>query len=196
MNLSATINAMYADPNRDEFAFWTHIKSYVGKLVNPIVTQDLIDETVQDVLIQIIDSMDRFKAVDVTSFTRWISGIAWRRASTAVRDQYRAKEIPNSQIGTLNDQGVWEPYDLASLEVPISDDVYNELLDRELKDERNTKMLDDLRTRIQADHLPLFDALRSGLNKTDATRQTGVNYTTALHRIKSWRKLAAKKGNS
>ena len=192
MKLSEQINAQYLDPNRDEFAFWSSIRDYVGKVCNRWVSQDFIDEVTQDTTHQVWSSLGKFKPVDTSSFTRWNS-LAF---AGAVLTNYLvitmiSKEIAISQLGAEGSDGEFIELDFEQLTAPLSEDHYKDLLDRELRDIGLLLQLRHIRGLLQRQDLPLFDLLRAGKNQAQAARALYISSGTVMNRIKAWRKIAA-----
>lgn len=192
MYLSTQINRMFDDPNRDEIAFWTLIQSYVAKQANRLVGQDRMNDLTTDVLEQVFQSLPRFKRdpkYPHSSFTRWISGIASRRAANLIRESYRAneKETPVSQAGTYVNDDKWLPAKLSALEFDdVSDDDYQTELDVEVRPAQISAMLDGIRAQIDPVDHALFAATRSGTPFARAAAEQGVHPDTARAHRKSW----------
>jgi RNA polymerase sigma factor (sigma-70 family) len=193
-DLSSRLNAMYADPGRDELAFWKLLRSYVSRVCNALVDQQSLDDLTQDALIQIFKSMPKFRPDpehNGTSFSRWVVGICKRRALDLVRARYRDRHVPASQFSLRKDhEDGFEPFDVTTLEAKITPERYFETLDSELLPARVASALDRLRGWLAAKHWPLFDLLRSGVRVSDAARRLHIKPNTAYARVKAWQKVA------
>jgi DNA-directed RNA polymerase specialized sigma24 family protein len=201
-NVSQRLNEMFADRNRDELAFWTLVQDYVGRILNGRVAQDVLPELTQDILIEAFKSLPRFKARKEhdggyaeswngnTSFTRWLSGICWRRGANIFRDLAQQKEVAISQIGTWTDDDTFEPAELSVLEMESDTIPYTERLDAINRTDRVSNTLDAVRARLSAKDRKLFDLLRRGMSHLNASRKCGIAKSSVHDRIVKWRQLA------
>ena len=194
-NPSEVINAMFADPNRDEIQFWQHLEDYVGSLCNRLMKQDLLQELVQDVLIQVFKSLPRFKPnpdYPGSSFTRWVSGICKRRSWDLYKQQFSKREIAISQLGTfIHDDTEWDEYDFTEVEDATSAAAFDEALAMQTHDQEVSARLDTFRSRLTDPiDVQLFDLMRAGSTRRAAAGLLGVSQHQSDYRSAKWKQLA------
>ena len=168
MNLSAEIDRMFSDPNRDEHRFWTLIQSYVERVGSKLVSQDDIALLVQNVLIVISNGMSKFKVRhdhDVgghnRSFTIWICVIVKTEANSMLsKKSYQFKrDLDFDRLGQRNDDGEWTPFDIPD---PRWSDTESEE-DKQAKADEVSRRLDSFRPLLNDEDKRLFDMLQGGL---------------------------------
>ena len=207
MNVSATLNAMFIEnPNRDDSEFWSLLKNYIARTANSLVPNPLNEDLTQDVLYQIVCSMGKFAhqpGHNGSSFTRWVSGIVWRRAGDLKRAVYGAREVPASNVSmpelpALNvgtfDGDKWQPVDLSDLASGLNDSEYESALSAETWPALAESALKNTRAALTERDVPLFDEIRkTGLIKPSAL-SVGLKSGTAYSRLRSWSKLVESPG--
>lgn len=74
----------------------TRYQNYVFKIVSGILPNDVVEETAQDVFIEVFRSLAKYN--DQMPFKKWLAGIAVHRSYDYWRRYYRSKEVPLSSL--------------------------------------------------------------------------------------------------
>ena len=199
VNVSARLNELFADPNRDDYAFFSLLKDYVARMGNALVSQSQIEELTADVLFQILTSLalGKFKHQpehNGSSFTRWVSGVTFRRAGDLKRAFHGAREVSASNVGTYVDDDVWVSADLTALALQLTDDEFDDSLKVESWPALVKETLERTRASISARDVDLFDEIRLRGEIKPSALSIGLKSGTAYSRLRSWSKLVESPG--
>ncbi len=74
----------------------TRYQNYVFKIVSGILPNDVVEETAQDVFIEVYRSLAKYN--DQMPFKKWLAGVAVHRSYDYWRRYYRSKEVPLSAL--------------------------------------------------------------------------------------------------
>nr|WP_320048198.1 RNA polymerase sigma factor [uncultured Desulfuromonas sp.] len=74
----------------------TRYQNYVFKIVSGILPNDVVEETAQDVFIEVYRSLAKYN--QQMPFKKWLAGIAVHRSYDYWRRYYRSKEVPLSAL--------------------------------------------------------------------------------------------------
>jgi DNA-directed RNA polymerase specialized sigma24 family protein len=190
-SISGRLNRMYADPNRDESAFWELLLRYIIRVANGHAPNRMLREIAQDVAVEVWTCLPRFESNPDhagTSFSRWVVGVTKRRAWDAARAPHRDRSIPASQLPSEQD---FEPTNAQPADIALAT-----LITKEERPAQATAAADAFRSLVRETDLALFDLLRSGVSRAEAARQLGMTHRHATNITLRWQRLARRKGLS
>lgn len=175
-----------ADPVGNREQFWSAVCSFISRCCRN-VPERLKEDLVQDISIEVMTNMDRFKPG--TNFQKWLSAIIRNLRADCFRiGVYQCREKPFSQLGAWNDDGTYSEFELSG--------VNHDSIDKDEMDEPSeaqriavaTARLDSIRAQLKkpAD-LQLFDLLRSGLSLAQAAMRMGTTYSAVQRRFARWK---------
>jgi RNA polymerase sigma factor (sigma-70 family) len=203
---SAAVNSLYLEMTSAapidraliERRFWLAVQRYVARVVNKTGTANhLISEIVQDVLIEINRCRDRFRPdpkYPDSSFSRWVCVIARNRTHylTKLFFQNAKRTVPISQTGSqLDESGEYAVRDISIFVRELTASDIDDALDLELRSTNADPALDKLSQFLSPRDRSRLALLRSGLDRHEVARRTGVTKHTLTALIGKWRRLAA-----
>ncbi len=169
MRLSDQINLMYADPGRDDAAFWGLVRRYIHNTARLFVRDpDLAEDATQQAVLDAV----RYVWSGATSphpLTKLLFTMARCHAYQEwTRDRVRRECVEDIEGFT-----------------PAGDDTHITLA-RESDAAHASEALDEIRTTIKPRDYALFDLLRSGVPMTQAAHLLGLNHRTGSYRASTW----------
>jgi RNA polymerase sigma factor (sigma-70 family) len=142
---------------------------------------------VQDIVIEIMTHLDRFKPG--TDFQKWVSAIIRNmRADCFTNNVYSAREVPVSQFGRWTDDGDFVEFEATAIDAQDTEDVFPDEHDAHLH-----STLDALRTGVcDGTDRQVFDLLRIGMNLAQVAMRLGISHDAARQRFSRLKKKLGK----
>jgi RNA polymerase sigma factor (sigma-70 family) len=187
---------MYADPNRDQDAFWQLVIKYVRGVVFRRVKPYQVDDVVGYVLLQVVAGLPALESHEHTDphvFSKWLYRMSLRKLITYLRLDKSAKEIPISQFAKALPSGDFEEVGFEDLN-PEAVSQFDDPLDESKEDEKDAReaevgsILDEFSATLTDLDRQVLELFRQGLNRYQVAKALAITPSRAHSRLLSWRR--------